>query len=881
MSSTATLAAGGAFGDLLRQLRRRSGMTQGELAAQVGFSIAQISRLEHNQRLPDPVVITEKFVPALSLQDEPRLIQRLLELAATARGERPPAALRVTRTVQTTIHEQVVEDASPLPSAPTALVGRERSLRALGQRLMETPGRLVTVVGPPGVGKTRLALAAAAQLQDLFADGVRFIPLAALADPELVAAAIVAGLGLAESSPKPPAARVVEALRRQEILLVLDNFEQVTSAAPLVARLLEQCAGVRVLVTSREPLRLRAEQRFKLSPLEPAAATELFLQRAQAIQPEFSPTAQDAITIAELCLRLDCLPLAIELVAARCELFSPSQLLDQLQRGRLDLLEAGACDLPERHRTLRSALAWSYQLFPPAAQRLFRQLGVFAGGFEMGALCALMRGETVDNIAPPESRLMSDLQALVAGNLVVQDAIDGSRRFSLLETIREFCLEQATQLDELDAARSRHARYFADWAEAQAPWSFDHVEGVWWQRLEQEHENLRAALHWLLQSDHERALRLAIALHPFWDTRGYQNEGSSWLQQALALNPAPTSLRAQGLVKAGAFAQLRMEFKPAAEMLDEALALFRVLSDQAGEAETLRAWGWLASSMSDSSRARQCFEESLPIFRSLNQRVMVATVLSNLVHVLSYSDAPYEDIRAYAEESLAIFREFGQQHGIALALRQLGINEIRVGNYAAAIATFAEALDIWQRRGAQREIVWTLEMLGEAYWLLGDVTAAANYWTESLPLFQQMGEEFGAMVLFHHLGQVERIRGNLDAAARNYGRALDYFAKLDSPYFVARCLAGLGGVALARGKVERATQLLAAAYRLLDALPTFLAPADQADYARLVDNARATLGEASFRSAWETGANLNAEQAIHLAQREAAAFALLRTDESG
>jgi tetratricopeptide (TPR) repeat protein len=418
--------------------------------------------------------------------------------------------------------------------------------------------------------------------------------------------------------------------------------------------------------------------------------------------------------------------------------------------------------------------------------------------------------------------------------LVVQQEVEGSQRYTLLETIGEFALEQATLHQEVDVVRSRHARYFLEWAEAQVQWSFDHVAGVWWQRLEREQENLRAALSWSLHTDGEQALRLAIALHPFWDTRGHPNEGSRWLQKALALNPAPSQLRAQGLLKAGIFAQQRMDFQPAVQLLDEALAIFRTASDQAGVAETLRAWGWLSSNMGDAARARQFFEESLPIFRHLNNRMMVATVLSDLVHILSYSAAPYEQTRAYAEESLASFRELGQQHGIALALRQLGVIETLAGNYAAAVAAYTEALDIWRRRGGNHEAAWTLEMLGEAYWLLGDVAAAASHWMESLPLFQSMEEEFGTMISFHHLGQVERVSGNLEGAARYYVQSLLYFGRLDNPYFVSRCLAGLGGVALARGRTESGAQLLAAAYRLFGTLPPFLAPADQADYEQAI-----------------------------------------------
>jgi predicted ATPase/transcriptional regulator with XRE-family HTH domain len=878
--STTSLAAAVTFGDLLRQLRRRAGLTQGELATLVGFSVAQISRLEQNQRLPDLTVIAEQVAPALGLQAEPRLVHRLLELAAAARGEGPPPALKVTRAVQTTIQEQVVEVESSLPNPPTALIGRERTLRALSKRLIEAPGRLVTLVGPPGVGKTRLALAAATQIQDFFAHGAQFVPLAAISDPDLVTSALVAHLGLTEGSAKPPLTRLVENLRRKELLLVLDNFEQVRGAAPLVAQLLAECGGLRLLVTSREPLRLRSEQRFKIPPLEPAAAVELFLQRAEAINPDFAVTPEQGGQITQICLLLDCLPLAIELAAARSELFTPAQLLHGLQQGRLALLDAGAPDLPERHRTLRNAIAWSYHLLAPEAQWLLRLLSVFVGGFDLDTLRGTLSDWPVGHGVKSEELsmwlsahqqkdenqpqrtdfsplairnslfsqecLLTDLQTLIASSLLVQQEVDGNRRYTLLETIREFALEQSTLHGEIYHARRRHAYYFADWATVEIQRSFEREEGVWWQRLEQEQENLRAALHWLLQSDGEQALGLAIALYPFWDTRGHQNEGSRWLAQALALNPAPTVLRAQGLLKAGSFAQQRMDFQPSAQLLDEALALFRSADDTAGEAETLRAWGWLASNMGDPDRARHCFEASLALFRRLNNQRMVATVLSNLVHVLTYSAATYEQTRAYAEESLALFRALGDEHGIALALRQLGVYETQIGNYTAAAAACQEAMTIWQRRGSKRELVWTMEMLGEAYWLLGEVATAANLWQEAFHHFQSMAEEFGMMVLCHHLGQVTRVRGNLAEAVHYYVRSLRYFWKLDTLYFVSRCLAGLGGVALARDNTEAAAQLLAAAFRLFGALPPFLAPGDQEEYDHLVANTRHALGEAAF-----------------------------------
>ena len=293
------------FGELLRQARRRAGLTQGKLAARVGYSVALISRLEQNERLPVVAAIVELFIPALELNAEPHLAHRLVELAALARGERPPDAVSVTRTIHTAITEQSEEPPGQLPAALIALVGRAQEVDLVSQRLLAAPGRLLTLLGPPGVGKTQLSLAVAARVALLLRDGAWFVPLAPIDDAELVAVTIARSLDINLGSARPPAQRLVEHLRRKETLLVLDNVEQVTDCAPLLVSLLRECAGLRILVTSTEPLRLRVEQRHKVPPLPPAAAVELFIQRAQAVDPDFAVTPVDAGAITELCLRLD------------------------------------------------------------------------------------------------------------------------------------------------------------------------------------------------------------------------------------------------------------------------------------------------------------------------------------------------------------------------------------------------------------------------------------------------------------------------------------------------------------------------------------------------------------------------------------------------
>lgn len=422
------------FGDLLRYLRRRHGLTQAQLGARVGLSGAHISHLEKNQRLPAVMTVTTDFIPALALEEEPRLAAQLIELAAHARGERPPPSF-------VTPHSSALRETSPLhlPHPPNTLIGREQDLSRACDRLLEHPGRLLSLIGAPGVGKTRLGMAIAARLGMSFRDGSYFVPLATLNNPELLASAILTVLGVDDGSAKPPAptTRLIEWVRRKELLLLLDNFEHLSAAAPHIAEWLAACPQLYVVVTSRAPLRLRAEQRLQVLPLSPTAALELFVERARLVEPDFTLTSTNQPRIETLCRRLDYLPLAIELMAARLDICGMEALVARLERGAsLDLLIEGGQDLPPRHRTLRRAIEYSYALLTEEEKHLFRYLSSFTGYFDPLML-------QVHGVAQPI------FQRLLQMSLVQKETDEaGNRRYRLLETVREFAREQLVSAGE-------------------------------------------------------------------------------------------------------------------------------------------------------------------------------------------------------------------------------------------------------------------------------------------------------------------------------------------------------------------------------------------------------------------------------------------------
>ncbi|HEY7034678.1 MAG TPA: tetratricopeptide repeat protein [Thermomicrobiales bacterium] len=740
---------------------------------------------------------------------------------------------------------------NPSTAVLTPLAGREREVAELLALIRRPAMRLVTVSGPGGVGKTRLALQVAEASAGDFAGGVAFVRLDPIRDPALVVATIARALGLREAGSESWFERLTAYLRGRDQLLVLDNFEQIIEAAPVVSDLLAVCPGLTILVTSREVLRLTGEGDFPLSPLdlpavgdasiaaiEQTGAVTLFVQRARAANPGFRLTPEVAPVVAEICRRLDGLPLAVELAASRIRMLSSRALLARLDQ-RLMLLTGGARDQPTRLQTMRDAIAWSCDLLVPAEQTLFRRLSVFAGGFGLEAAEYVGgqgdRGTGGQNDGPllspcpPVPLSPFDGVASLVEKSLVRPMDEGKRhepRFAMLETIREFGVELLGAAGEEDETRRCHARWMLGLAERAEPELVGPRQEEWLDRLEAEHDNARAALAWAIETrDAETAQRLVGAFWRFWATRGYLTEGKTWTERALALGDASPAVAAKAHHHLGNIALDLGDYELARTGYDAGLALWQGIDDRRGLASSYNGLGLLAFYQADYREARRLHETSLAIRHELDDRQGLGNSYSNLGNVAN-AEGDYARARELHEQALAVRQGMGNTGGVAYTLFNLG--------------------DV-----ARQE---------------GDFERARRLFDQSLDLFREVGDILGVGYALYDLGKVAHLQKRDEVAAALFAEAIRLRQELGDKRGLVECLEGLAPVAHGLGDLLLAGHLFGAVEALREALDVPLPPTEIAAHTRDVAALRGRLGAGRSREAWDAGRAMTLEQAIDAAQ---------------
>jgi predicted ATPase/DNA-binding XRE family transcriptional regulator len=816
-----------AFGAKLRELRIAAGLTQEELAERAGLSVRGISDLERGARSHPRFETVRLLADTLELAPEAR--------AALVAAARPPAGTTPTNVAPK------IEIISTLPVPATRLVGREQEVEEAVALLDQGEMRLLTLTGPGGVGKTRLALEVVSRSVD--AERAIFVDLAPISEPSMVATSIVRALGLRDPGDQEPAELLKAALKDRQMLLLLDNFEQVIKAGSLVSDLLAACPKLKILITSRAPLRLKGEQEFPVPTLalpdstkklaafelEESPAVKLFVQRARSADPHFAFDDSSAQSVAEVCQWLDGLPLAIELAAARVKLLRADELLNLMKR-RLSLLASGPLDAPERQQAMRNTLDWSYDLLSVDAQTLLRRLSVFAGGCTLEAIEAVCAGGLPD--------VIGQLGELVDHSLVRRETqLDGTPRFRMQEVVRDYAHELFDQSDEALAIRRGHAAHCLQLSELAAEQLTGPGQGMWMTRLATEAGNLGVAFEFTIdQQDAESALKLGGNLWPFWARQGRLWEGRTWLERAIAITndtPSPARVRA------------------------------------------LHVLGNLAMDLAELQRARSYFEAGQNISRGIGDEQGIMSSRNGLALVAWYR-GDYDQARALHEENLRALRAQGNRHREAQVLGSLGDIDNAVGRPDEARAWHQEALAIQQQIGDVNGIAYSTLYLAEVACDSAEATTAQLLFERSLALFEDVRDRLGVAYALVGLGRVASLLGDESHAVEHISEALSSRRDFQDRRGIVECIEELAGVATATGEQVEAARLFGAAAAARGVLEMPVPPVRQPIIDAKVEMLRTTLGDIEFESSWAAGQHLSIDQAAAEAAILAAEWRVLK-----
>jgi non-specific serine/threonine protein kinase len=808
------------FGVWLHQQRRALDFSLRAFAEQVGCAEVTLRRIE-----------------AGTLKPSKELASILLEKLGIPESERLQW-ISFARGLSNIPHPLSSRSDKPITNLPTSLttfIGREKEQSDIIRLLIKH--RLVTLTGSGGVGKTRLSIKVGEQVLANYTDGVWLVELAPILDPLLVPRITAIALGLRDEPQLPITDMLSDYLREKKMLVILDNCEHLQDAcAQLVDPLLKRCTGLKILATGREPLGNMGEALYRvpslvlpdmqqlISTFRDFESVKLFEERAQLARFNFSLTLENASSVAQICHRLDGIPLAIELAAAKVTVFSPEQIAKRLDESFNLLTTRSPTELPHHH-TLRATMEWSYDLLTEPEQRLFCRVSVFVGGFIL---------EAAEEICGDDGLNRNDILELL-GHLVDKSLVNAEQgsptagtRYRILETIRQYGLEKLREVGEESQIHTQHLEYFLQLAEQAEPKLLTSEQEITLTELDAEYGNLSSALEWAMKNNPVRALQLATALSQFWEVRGYIGQGRIAIERALRqAQGAPKELRAKGLLCDAHMADRQGDYARAKASVEESLDMWREMGDKKGIADSLRVLGSVVWVQGDYVAAQNYYEECLALLQEIGDKRGIASTLNNLGNAVVRT-GDYAAARRYEEESVAIFRELGDNLSLAMALNNLGVVAEEQGDSNAARRFYEESISISRELGEKTFVVYALNGLAHVICLQGDLINAWRYYRESLVISQEIGEK--------------RI--------------------------IAYCLEGFAKVAARQGNTKNATQLFGAADALRQAIGAPLDPAERAELDQDVIAARNQLGEKNFELTWAEGRVMTMEQAIEFALKE-------------